>query len=41
MEEEHRQRVVKNGVLGKILGPKRDEITTECRRLHTHQLYKL
>jgi hypothetical protein len=30
-----------NGVLGYIVGPKRDEITTECTRLHNEQHYDL
>jgi hypothetical protein len=33
--------VFKNGVLGTILGPKTDEVTRECRRLHNEQLYDL
>jgi hypothetical protein len=33
--------VFKNGVLGTIVGPKRDEITRECRTLHNGQLYDL
>jgi hypothetical protein len=41
LKEEHRQRVFKNGVLGKIVGPKRDEETRECGRLHNEQLYFL
>jgi hypothetical protein len=33
--------VFKNGVLGKIVGPKRDKVTRECRRLHNEQVYDL
>jgi len=31
--EEHRLRVIKNMVLRKIFGPKRDEVTKDWRRL--------
>jgi hypothetical protein len=41
LEQEHRQRVFKNWVLGKIAEPKRDEVTRECRRLNTEQIYDL
>jgi hypothetical protein len=34
LREEHRWRVFENGVLRKISGPKRDEVTAEWRKLH-------
>jgi hypothetical protein len=34
LREEHRLRVFENRVLRKIIGPKRDEVTGEWRRLH-------
>jgi len=34
-------RVFDNWVLRKIFGPKRDEITGECKTLHKHELYNL
>ena len=34
-------RVLKNRMLRKILGPKRDEVTVEWRRLHNEELYAL
>jgi hypothetical protein len=40
--EEHRLRVFENGVLRRIFGPKRDEVTGEWRKLHSgerHNLY--
>jgi hypothetical protein len=30
-----------NGVLRKIVWPKRDKVTRECRRLHNEHLYDL
>jgi hypothetical protein len=39
--EEHRLRVLKNRVLRKISGPKRDDVTAEWRRLHNQELYDL
>ena len=30
-----------NGVLRRKFGPKRDEVTRECRRLHNEELYDL
>ena len=36
-----RLRVFDNRVLRKISGPKRDEITGECRTLHINELYNL
>jgi hypothetical protein len=41
LKEDHRQRVLKNGVLGYIVGRKRDKVTRESRRLHTEQHYDL
>jgi len=32
--EEHRLRVFENSVLRRTFGPKRDEVTGECRKLH-------
>jgi len=34
LRDERRLRVFDNRVLGKILGPKRDEVTEEWRKLH-------
>jgi hypothetical protein len=34
LREEHRLRVFENGVLRRIIGPKRDEMTREWRKLH-------
>jgi hypothetical protein len=39
--EEHRLRVFENRVLRRILGPKRDEVTGEWRKLHNEGLYNL
>jgi hypothetical protein len=41
LREESRLRVCKNKVLRRILGPKRDELTGEWRRLHNKELYVL
>jgi hypothetical protein len=41
LREEHRLRVFENGVLGRVFGPKRDEVTRVCRRLHNEELYVL
>jgi hypothetical protein len=41
LREERRLRVFENGVLRSILGPKRDEVTGEWRRLHNGKLYDL
>jgi hypothetical protein len=41
MRKEHRLRVFKNRVLRRIFGPKRDEVTGECRRLHNEELNDL
>jgi hypothetical protein len=37
--EERRPGVFENRVLGKIVGPKRDEVTGELRRLHNEELH--
>jgi hypothetical protein len=37
----HRFRVFLNRVLKKICGPKRDEITSEWRRMHNEELQDL
>jgi hypothetical protein len=39
--EEHRLRVFKNRVLRRIIGPKRDEVTGDWRRLHNKGLNDL
>jgi len=41
LREEQKLRVFENGMLGKILGHKRDEVTGEFRRLHIVELYDL
>jgi hypothetical protein len=41
LREECRLRVFENRVLRRIFGPKRDEATGECRRLHNEELYAL
>jgi hypothetical protein len=41
LREEHTLRVFKNSVLRKIFGPKRDEVTQECRRLHNKEVYDI
>ena len=38
MREEHRLRVFENRVLRRILGPKRDEVTGEWRKVHNDEL---
>jgi len=37
----HRLRVFENRVLRRILGPRRDEVRGEWRRLHNEELYDL
>ena len=37
LREEHRLRVFENWVLRRILGPKRDEVTGEWRKLHNEE----
>jgi hypothetical protein len=39
LREECRLRVFENRVLGRIVGPKRGEVTGEWRRLHNEELY--
>jgi hypothetical protein len=41
LREEHRLRVFENKVLRRIFGPKRDEVTGECRKLHNEELHDL
>jgi hypothetical protein len=41
LREERRLRVFENGVLRRILGPKRDEVTGEWRKLHNEELKRL
>ena len=41
LREEHRLLVFENRVLRKILGPERDEVTREWKRLHNKDLYDL
>jgi hypothetical protein len=38
LSEEHRLRVLENGVLRKIFEPKKDKVTGEWRRLHNEEL---
>ena len=40
-EEERRLRVFENRVLKRVLGPKRDEVTGEWRKLHNEELSDL
>jgi hypothetical protein len=39
--EKHRLRVFENRVLRRIIGPKREEVTGEWRKLHNEELYDL
>jgi hypothetical protein len=41
LREEHRLRVFENRVLGRILGPKWDEVMGEWRKLHNGELHNL
>jgi hypothetical protein len=41
LREERRLRVFENRVLRQILGPQRDEVTGEWRKLHNEELYDL
>jgi hypothetical protein len=41
LREEHRLRVIENRVLRRVLGPKRDEVTGEWRKLHNEELHEL
>jgi hypothetical protein len=41
LREEHRLRVFENRALRRIFGPKRDEVTSEWRKLHNKELHDL
>jgi hypothetical protein len=41
LREERRLRVFENRVLGKVFGPKRDEVTGEWRKVHNEELNDL
>jgi hypothetical protein len=41
LREKHRLRVFENRVLRRIFGPKRDEVTGECRKFHNEELRDL
>jgi len=41
LREERRLRVFRNRVLRRIVGPKRDEVTGECSKLHNEKLNDL
>ena len=41
LREERKLRVFENRVLRRIFGPKRDEVTEECRELHNVELNHL
>jgi hypothetical protein len=41
LREEHGLSVFENRVLRRILGPKRDEVTGEWRKLHNEELHNL
>ena len=41
LREKRRLRVFENGVLRRIFGPKRDEVTREWRKLHNEELNDL
>jgi hypothetical protein len=41
VKEEHRLGVLENGVLRRIFGPKKDEVTGEWRKLHNEELHDL
>jgi hypothetical protein len=41
LREEHRFRVFKSRAVGKIFGPKREEVTGNCRKLHNEELHEL
>jgi hypothetical protein len=38
LDDEHRIRVFENRVLRRIFGPKRDEVTEGCGKLHNEEL---
>jgi len=41
LREERNLRVFENGVLRRIFGPRRDEVTGEWRKLHNEELHDL
>jgi hypothetical protein len=41
LREKHRMSVFENRVLGRIFGPKRDDVTGEWKKLHNEQLHIL
>jgi hypothetical protein len=41
LREEDRLRVFENRVVRRMFGPKRDEVTGGCRKLHNQELHKL
>jgi hypothetical protein len=41
LREEHRLRVFENGVLRRIFGTKRDEVTGGWRKFHEEELHNL
>jgi len=41
LRDERRLRVFENRVLKRIFGPKRDDVTGECRKLHNEELNDL
>jgi hypothetical protein len=41
LREEHRLGVFENGVLRRIFGSKRDQVTGEWRKLHNEELHYL
>jgi hypothetical protein len=41
LREERRLRVLENKVLRRIVGPKRDEVTGEWRKVHNEELNDL
>jgi hypothetical protein len=41
LREEHRLKELKNEMLRKIFGPKRDDVTGEWRKLHNEELNEL
>jgi hypothetical protein len=41
LREEHSLRVLENRVLGRIFGPKREEVVGGWRRLHNEELHNL
>jgi hypothetical protein len=41
LRQEQRLRVFENRVLRRVFGPKRDEVTGECKKLHNEELRDL